>query len=743
MSRRWRIRLTWLLVILGVPVALVCLAVFLMTSGRLEQVISAQYASIFPGHLSIGRVAVLGPDEFLITDMQIGEGLHRPLVICARATAKADIFNGKLLSLKLEGVQGYLDEDNFHLLQRIIKASDLIPPTVPPVEWALDAEGAVDFPTESRITGAYARGRIVGPLFDLDCGCRLDGRPVRVRVSSKALAAEANRIHIQLTDAVVEPSKALATITALGMLPPTPPLIGDRLPLLMDVSGSLITRDTAEFRFGADATLRWITTPERGGGTLNARLDADRHRVTITQIRYDDQDLGSIGMRPGDPTGTLVIDQDRENVTLTADAWRPGPKLGLPPNLPVDAGLRILPRLNLVNAWKAGSTRIGLTGAGVSHSRLDLERTGDGPLVLTAQELPLQLLQNSIPEEVTLTGGQITDLNARFQMLHGFSQATLQQVTLQAVQARASTFGWSFGPVDGKLILDPTPDGMVAQATLPMGTLRWESRPQATGIHGTITTELDAIEALLARVHAPMTLPELQGKVAATVTYGPAGETGGRGQQQATFERLDLRGVAIRARPAAQQAGDSSLSTLQGVSADLRGQLRWGGDQPLRIKLGGQLRSGRIRLPGTWLDLATRTPIFTAGLAIEGPGRGVSLDELLVRAAQPGGKPVTDSYSAQFSGTVDGDGNGTIKGLVDHADLAWVEHAVAKSGVDLAGQGAITCTTTFKSGDIDTVEGHFLPLDADLAIGKRFRATGITGAIHFLMERPVSERPGK
>jgi hypothetical protein len=40
-------------------------------------------------------------------------------------------------------------------------------------------------------------------------------------------------------------------------------------------------------------------------------------------------------------------------------------------------------------------------------------------------------------------------------------------------------------------------------------------------------------------------------------------------------------------------------------------------------------------------------------------------------------------------------------------------------------------------GSVTRVVGNFLPLDVDLTIGQRFRASGITGAVAFTLDQPA------
>ena len=186
---------------------------------------------------------------------------------------------------------------------------------------------------------------------------------------------------------------------------------------------------------------------------------------------------------------------------------------------------------------------------------------------------------------------------------------------------------------------------------------------------------------------------------------------------------------------------------LQGVRTTFKGQIRAGpdatGQTVIAVKVGGQLASGHLLLlPTGWLDLAAHTPIFTIDAEIRpGATTSLTLRELLARAADAGGMPLTDGYSAQFAGTADESGNGTITGVVDHADLGWMGNQAGLPPAAIAGEGALTCAVQLRKFGFAKVSGSFLPLNAEVQLGTRFNASGITGAVEFTLEQaaPAAE----
>jgi hypothetical protein len=151
------------------------------------------------------------------------------------------------------------------------------------------------------------------------------------------------------------------------------------------------------------------------------------------------------------------------------------------------------------------------------------------------------------------------------------------------------------------------------------------------------------------------------------------------------------------------------------------------------------LRRGTLILPGIPVDLAERRPIFTVQARIstvgEQPG-SVTVDELLVRAANAAGAPDPEGFSLQVAGTLNPLGDGRFTILVDQADLAWLQRSLPQLAGVVTGRAALVGTATLVTGSISRIVGELLPLSVDLNLGGRLRASGITGAIRFTLTPP-------
>ncbi len=750
MTRKWRIRLTVVLVILGVPLVLASLAVYYTTTGKLGHYIAIQYAAVLPGRLIIGSVQVSAADQVRLTDVTISEGFSDPLVRIAWIDAKVDFFNGRLSALHLHGVKGRLDEESFGLLNRIIEAGEKLPPTNPPQSWDLDADGEVEFASGLKLTEAFAKGHVTGSLFELTCGTVIGAgsKPARVTVAGRAQgpatagAPQNKRIVVELIEAEGPLPEALDAVTAIGLLPPTPPGLRRWLPARVDASGSTVVRDLGVLHYTSPMKTRWQDAAGRVGG-LEGNLDADANRITVAVNEYSDPALGRVA------GGTLVVDLRKNVVTLDAPRFAPGPGLALPPRLPIDALLKQMPRLKVIYGIDDGTTRVQLDHPEQNASMIAATWGIDTPLRVDGAHLPLTLAQPLMPEGVAIGGGQATSLSLAVDPETGLTAPHLRDLRVDVEQARVTYSGWSVGPLTGQVTVAPQADGSVRlDATLPTpgGAVPLASVSAiGTAALGNATLRVQEIDGVLARLHGPVTLPTVTGALEVDLRYARAADGAlnldiGR----ALFDRNEVR----------FELKDQRRDLLTGLRAQLKGVIRWqpttasDGRTPsstLSAKVGGQLATGRLRLPNGWLDLATHTPIFTL-VAETRPGLGdapgmLTLNELLVRAADPAGSPVTDGYSAQFDGTIDERGNGVVNGLVDHADLAWVNLQIGLPTGAVIGDGAVTCTGVLQEGQFERINGHFLPLNADVKLGPSFRASGITGGVDFSIDRNAPAKP--
>jgi hypothetical protein len=735
--KRWRRRL----IAAGVVVVLLagCLgtAHWYVASGRLATWLCAQYARILPGQLTIGRVTLRGITELELHQVALGMPGHRPLATARLAVVSLDPGGPSMLqAVRVEGLKGWFDGINYNLLDRIVDAADYIPPSNPPASWDLATEDAlVEVENGPSISGVYIKGHLVGALFALDCGGMIDGKPIKVGVSSEQAGPDARRITVDLVKAHGRIPQMLGGLEAMTLLPPVPPALVAWLPEAAVFDGSVVRCDMSNRRLGgtsppvfrAEANLVW----EGGGG--KGRVVADQRRIQIEVQRFADRALGR--------AENLRVQWDNQARRLTATCpgapgWHPGPRLPIPPEVPVDGLLQVMPAASVRYDLAAGreefelvlSGREGAAGAAAgAESRLAFTWQPLGTLRLEGRELPLSLLRGLMPAWIE-AAGQAAELRLVIDPAAPLGDG-LKDVWVRFRQGRVSLGDWSCGPVDGEFALRPsgplTRAPFAASATLARdggGTLATATY-SGTTTAGAITLDLPVLDALANRWRGPR-LPRLKGALSAEAELAVGAET------TATVRRLTLRGVSM----GAPDAGGDMLRTLD---ADLRGTLVRRG-AALAAKIGGHLRRGTVALGGMTIPLEADHPIFTLDgeVAVAGDAAGtVTLRELLVRAADDTGTPAADRFSGQFAGTISPEGDGSVRGVVDHADLGWVVGLSRRPGVRAAGEAAIACTARIQRWRRIEIDGSLLPLGIDLRVGNRFHASGITGAVHFTIVR--------
>ena len=738
MTRRRRIRLTIILLALGIPLVLASLVVFYVGTGRVGSLLAVEYARVMPGQLSVGSLRFTAADQVHLTDVSIREGFAAPLFTAAAIDAKLDIFNGQLKSLTLRGCRMRLDEDSFGLLQRIIEAGEKLPPSNPPQKWELIAEGEAEFSSGLVLTELSCSGRITGSLFEISGTGRIGAdktiRSFKTRVAGRLMGqpvsgvTQQKRISVFLDDIEGPLPEALAAVSAIGLLPPASPGLVRWLPRVIDASGSVVHRDLGLGRFVVPAKVRW-NDPQGRPGAVEAEMVADRDQIAVGFTRIEDPALGRITGTPGRTSATLDIDLRKKIVGFEAPRFAPGPGLGIPPAVSLEALLRQTPRLKLTYDMEHGETAIRLSGPEQSKAQLGLTWAPDRPIRIEANEMPLTIAQGFMPEGMSLAGGQLSTLAVTLQG-GSLADAKIDNLQVTVDQARGTWRGWSAGPFSGTLTVVPQgADGTQIDAILPLGTI------SAAGsiATGTAKLRLKSVDGVLARLHGPVTLPGVTGGLEIDLGWNrTAANSLVLEVPRATLDRSD---VTYEGR-----------ELLQGMHTTVKGTVTVSQSEPgtpalIAIKTGGQLTAGALRVPGSWLDLATRTPIFTLAAEVRtGATAQFTLSELLVRAADAAGTPQPEGYSAQFNGTIDHTGAGVINGLVDHANLGWADRALKLPTNAVDGEGAVTCLATFVDARMERLTGSFLPLNAEVQLGTKFRASGITGAVEFTLDRATVEK---
>jgi len=720
MTRKTRIRLVIALVVLG-PVA-ACLVVlgWFLWSGRLERNVEAGYAARLPGRLQVGRIEFSGTDTVVIHDLSLGEDGQPPLLTARRATAKLRLLASRLDELRIEDGYLRLDARSWKLLNAIIDKERSIPATRPAEPQHFILSGGALIGADQQVTDVAVDLTVTGP-FVADGGRvtgRLAGQPFAVNVSTDRRSTGEMRYRIEAETLHGDLQPMLTAVEDIGMIGRSPSWLRAYLPHDIDAAGTVVWRDAETYHWLAD--IRAVWPPGSATASASMQLTADRHRLSLADLRYDDPAVIRLGLQRG---GRLTYDQSTDHLRLSADDWTPGPRLPIPEAVPTTALLAQLPVLELEADCRAERAAVSVAFRSLdaaSKARISLDWSHDNDHIrVSGVELPLSVAGGFLPQGLTVAGGQAEE--ARITIADG----RLRDFFLKARQARFGINEWSFGPGDGTFVLVPGEGSAVSfKADLGLGQMSWSGDAH----HAQFSMNVRQLDSFLARLRGPVDLPPLTGALEATGELTLAATSSALSGK---LNKLTVTGL-----------GRSDL--LDDVDARMAGEFAWTG-RSFSVRSGGQLSSGRLRLPFGWIDLAQRTPRFAAEVAYL-PAEGyapaaIDLISLLVRAADQRGEPVSGGFSAELAGSLTALGTGSLRGVVDHADLAWLARLAPQPDATITGETAMVFEADLLRSRVRRVAGSFLPLDAFLKLGRTFTANGITGAITYELIEPAESAP--
>jgi hypothetical protein len=657
-----------------------------------------------PGSLRIESTEVHGVSELVLSGVSLAPAPGAPAVATIpRIVISGELWKGHVDLVRIEGGHVAFDAASVRFFDDLIRAEVAHKGTGQPRLMHIAIVGA-DATVDGQpwLAGGEVAIDATGPVVAVNGTAMVGGEKLAVTVDTEGKGDDLRyRIALKPGDKqgrvpVREWSRRLA---ALKLLPAIPADAERWVPESADASGSVVVAQDNWERFTGDLRAVW------SGGQGQAALRLDRHALKLDRLMIKDAAAGEI-------EGAVDVGLDDHAVEVAAVRWHPGPEIPLPPQIPVDDVLAVLPQAHLraesvPDGW---NMTVALSGTG----KAVLSWAPAQPLVIDGANVPLSLLQKFLPEDVTLAAG-------RALKLHVVVHQRLEDFYAEVEQTRVLWRGWALGTVDGKVTAKPAPGGYDAEVTVPpMGSLHYLGDAK----HGTLAVDLAAAEALMVRLKGPSSLPDLRGAIAFTADLERGGDTvTGR-----------LRGVRLGAL--------ALPDLLKEFDATITGEFSLRPDQA-QAHLVGQLTRGSVRIPGVWLDLARRRPIFNARLVVR-PGTIIA-QEVLVRATNEQGEALPDGYSAGLRGSFSTSAQaGVITGVVDHADLGWLTSTSLVQIPDgrIDGECAVTFSADLQREGIRAVDGYFLPLDVELVLGKGLRATGIKGAVKFRLARSDEAKAG-
>jgi hypothetical protein len=690
--RRWRLLALLLLI---VTIAVVGGGWWALSTNQTGQLISRLFSNRLPGHLEIDHSEFAGLDRLVLTGVRLMPEPGVPaMVTVERITVKGELWKGDLERIALDGVRFDATADHVRFLHRLIKAEVAIPGSGNPSLLHLDFTGSVTVDGKTVIDGAQVGVDATGPVVAVRGTARLADQPIAVEVGTSGVGDE-RTYRITLLEGRLPLWRLSDWLADLRLLPRLPAVARPWVPEHADAADTTVVADRHWEHFTGEAKARW----DLGRG--QAELQIDQRFIRLTRLGIRDEGLGALD-------GAAMIDTDRGTVSVTASTWTPGPRVPIPAVVPTAAILQALPQAQLDATSVAEGWDLALRLSGTGRATL---ATGPGkPLTIDGGGVALSLLQSFLPGGVNLAAGNATSLHAVV------GADGLQDFTATVEQARLLWQGWALGSVDGLVALRlPDTGGIDLRASLPaLGSLRW--RGDASG--GQLRVDLTAAEALVVRLKGPQVLPDLSGAITLDTRLSRQGEI-----LVAGIDQLRLANVGI-------------TDVLRTLDTDLTGTVRMAAAR-VDAHLLGRITRGEFRLPGQWRGLARHSPRFNAQVSV---GNGVLLAEnILVRATDTAGEPLIDGYSAGLRGRFSlTDLKGTILGVVDHADLGWLNTLVPIEAGSIGGEGAVTFTAEVQRDGVRSVDGFFMPLDAHLKLGG-LQASGIKGGVKFRIARPKGE----
>lgn len=691
--RRWW-RILALVLVVGV-VVVVGGGWWALATNQTGNLISHGFADRLPGRLEIDHSEFNGLEQLVLTGVRLKENRDSPAAVTVeRVVVSGELWKASVDHIRVEGTRLHATPEVVRFLHRLIAAENAIPGSGNPKLIKLDFTGGVSVGDEVVIDGAQVAVSATGAHVAVIGSARYAGSPVAVQVETLG-SGDQRTYRIALLEGRLPVWRSCDWLADLELLPRLPHAAREWVPEHADLAGTVVVADRKWEHFSGDAKARWAT------GRGQAELQVDERFVRLGRLLVRDDTLGSLD-------GQALIDTDASTVAVTATAWSPGPRVPIPAVVPTREILAAMPRAQLDAALKAGTWDLALRLSGTGQALLTWAE--GAPFRVDGRSIALPLLQPFLPPELTLAAGSANNLTVEV------DGQGLRQVSATVEQARVLWQGWALGSLDGHVGVKVVPEGINLDLSLPaLGKATWRAAPQG----GRIAMEVTSAEALVARLKGPQALPELSGAVLLDARVR-RGETG----HVADIDRLALKEVGI-------------TDVLRTLDTELSGTVRLLATR-MDAHLLGRITSGELRMPGGWRDLAKRRPRFNAEVSY---GNGVVLAEkILVRATdEMTGEPLIDGYSAGLRGKFSlTDLNGTIIGVVDHADLGWINTLVPVADGVMGGEGAVTFTAHLMRSGIASVEGHFLPLDARLQLGKVLSATGIKGAVKFRIALPGS-----
>jgi len=555
MTRRGRLRLLLVLVVVGLPGLVAAGVIYFVATGGLRAELQSAWRAHLPGELALDRVELSAGDTVRISGMRLRHD-GREVASVDAFEAGGGLWNGRPEQMRLATPRLTFGPDDLEFLVELIDALRDLRQKEPP-SWSLDMTGgALDFGAGAvhlrNVAGRLrsSDGRIAGHL-------EAEGATGLWRARFEPLAEGGSEVIIE--QATLRRSELIALCRAFGW--PPPDWLGVLLPEELSGAGTRLRLPRGGHPAGA---LRL----QGGDAHLSGSIAGAQEGVTLADLRIAAPLVGRL-------SGALHLASDGSG-ELRWEALELADTLDW---LPIPVPLRRLDAAmpNGVLAWQVdGPPEWSCSMHGAGDRRLALRMPQGRPWELSGRDLPLALVNDSLGR-LRFRGGRIERLDAR--RIDGLWQgearlqvATVawQRIALMQLAARCS--------------LRQRADGFQLDCELgsDVGSVRISQSDAAWNVVLASTR----LASLRSHLRLPFVIPALAGSLEADLQV--------RRPVESPSEPVLLR----RLRARALQLGP----WLRGLELEMAGRLDWRRDCFSAV-LDGGVDAGALQMSGRQIGL--------------------------------------------------------------------------------------------------------------------------------------------
>ncbi|HYE06853.1 MAG TPA: hypothetical protein VEL07_15155 [Planctomycetota bacterium] len=697
MTRRTRVRLLIVLVLLGLPAMAALLALWYVGSGRLEQRLAHEYAELLPGELTVGKVEVDGVGRAHLDAVAVGPAGDAK-VTAERVTVDGSLFGGRISALRIDGLHATIDRDAVAWIGDLARSlAARSGGGGAPADLEFTVSGAIDIAQAMPLDNLFIRGAVRGERVRARLTGTLAGEPIEWFVDHEDTAAGVRRI-FEVRHAPIRLTPLFTALNRLTDLKEQADLLR-WLPEVAELGGTRLVLEP-----GATAAVGpFVATWQGGEGGGLLTLSATGLR--LDDARAEDRELGNA-------RGTLQVAYQPTRLEVDVPAWSPGPRVPIPEEVPLRELFALLPAAHLVMLEEDDKSRVYLTLAPdttlAGKRAVEVRWRKTSPWRIIANDLPLDLAKPWIPPNLALTGGRIDRLEVTIDDGLRFLEARLDGVALASED-------WTLSELAPVLTVVPLADdpGTEEEPNFDATVVAdaFMLRHRGDDRQGRVEIAIPDLDRLGSHVQGSRPTPTLAGSVGLDLTWRARADDGWDGE----LANLTARDVAV-------------AGALVDVDLDARGAFGWSASAR-SVRLDGTLTAGELRVAGRAVPLASRSPRFTATVLDE--AGHIVLSELLARAEGDHG------FTVGLDGRINRASlDGELGIVVDRADLGWLseqgELVPMPKKAKLAGEMSLSATARIADAAVQRVDGWLLPLGTELDLNNgEIVISGIKGAIAF------------